>query len=68
MGQRNVLCCWVGDVRTSENSVKRKSNFGEFTFHAQAWPSMWGEMLKRRTVDADGRAREAMARSGVSRI
>jgi hypothetical protein len=27
-----------------------------------------GEMLKRRTVDADGRAREAMARSGVSRI
>jgi hypothetical protein len=30
-----------------------------FIFHAQAWPSMWGEMLKRRTVDADGRAREA---------
>jgi hypothetical protein len=43
-------------------------NSREFYFHAQAWPSMWGEMLKRRTVDADGRAREAMARSGVSRI
>jgi hypothetical protein len=27
-----------------------------------------GEMLKRRTVNADERAREAMARSGVSRI
>jgi hypothetical protein len=37
------------------------ANFAEFYFHAQAWPSMWGEMLKGRTVDADGRAREAMA-------
>jgi hypothetical protein len=34
----------------------------------QAWPSMWEEMLKRRTVDADGAAREEMARSSVSRI
>jgi hypothetical protein len=29
---------------------------------------MWEEMLKRRTIDADGRARQHMARSGVSRI
>jgi hypothetical protein len=34
----------------------------------QAWPSMWEEMLKRRTMDADSTAREAMARSSVSRI
>src|SRR5215218_8970856 len=24
--------CWTGAIRTSENSVKRKSNFAEFTF------------------------------------
>jgi hypothetical protein len=29
---------------------------------------MWEEMLKRRTIDADGWAREEMARSGVSQI
>jgi len=34
----------------------------------QAWPSMWEEMLKRRTVDADREARQVMARSSVSRI
>jgi len=45
-----------------------QAKFAEFLFHAQAWPSMWGEMLKRRTVKTDERAREAMVRSGVSRI
>jgi hypothetical protein len=34
----------------------------------EAWPSMWEEMLKRRTVDADRLARQEMARSGGSRI
>jgi hypothetical protein len=34
MGQTNDLCCWVGDVRTSENSVKRYFNFGKLSFHA----------------------------------
>jgi hypothetical protein len=29
---------------------------------------MWEEMLKQRTIDADGRAREEMDRSTVSRI
>jgi hypothetical protein len=29
---------------------------------------MWEEMLKRHTVDADMQAREAMARSTISRI
>jgi hypothetical protein len=31
-------------------------------------PSIWEEMLKRRIVDADSAAREAMARSSVNRI
>jgi hypothetical protein len=62
MGYFLKLSSW----RTSENSVMAK--FAEFLFHAQAWPSMWGELLKRRTVNADERARKAMARSGVSRI
>jgi hypothetical protein len=29
---------------------------------------MWEEMLKRRTVDTDVRARQEMYQSGVSRI
>jgi hypothetical protein len=34
----------------------------------RAWPSMWEEMLKRRTVDAERQAREDQQASGVSRI
>jgi hypothetical protein len=45
----------------------RASGGAEAAFD-QAWPSMWEEMLKRRTLDADMQAREAMARSTVSRI
>jgi hypothetical protein len=45
-----------------------KANGGEEVAFDRAWPSMWEEMLKRSTVDADRWAREAMARSGVSRI
>ena len=33
-----------------------------------AWPSMWAEMLKWRTVDAERGAREDQRASGVSRI
>jgi hypothetical protein len=32
------------------------------------WPGMRTEMLKRRIVDAEGRARQEMYQSGVSRI
>jgi hypothetical protein len=32
------------------------------------WPSMWDEMVTRRTVDADRAARQEMARSTISRI
>jgi hypothetical protein len=47
---------------------QRKASGGTEAAFDQAWPSMWEEMLKRSTVDADRWAREAMARSGVSRI
>jgi hypothetical protein len=45
-----------------------KASGGTEAAFDQAWPSMWEEMLKRRTVDADMQAREAMARSTISRI
>jgi hypothetical protein len=45
-----------------------KASGGTEAAFEEAWPSMWEEMLKRRTIDADGRAREEMARSGVSHI
>ena len=56
--------------RLAKDSARRSwtvSGGTEATFD-QAWPSMWEEMLKRRTIDADGRAREEMTRSGVSQI
>jgi len=34
----------------------------------EAWPSMWEEMLKRRTMDADTLARQEMSQSTVSRM
>ena len=45
-----------------------KASGGAEAAFDEAWPSMWEEMLKRRTVDADRAAREVMARSSVSRI
>jgi hypothetical protein len=47
---------------------RRKASGGTEALFEQAWPSMWEEMLKERTVDADRGAREAMARSSVSCI
>jgi hypothetical protein len=55
------------DGRLFNYPVHLSSGGTETTFE-EAWPSMWEEMLKRRTIDADGRARQHMARSGVSRI
>lgn len=45
-----------------------KAGGGTEAAFEEAWPSMWEEMLKRRTIDADRDAREVMARSSVSRI
>jgi hypothetical protein len=62
------------EERRTKDSARRswKANSGREAALEEAWPSMWEEMLKRRTIDADRRAlreaREAMARSGVSRI
>jgi hypothetical protein len=58
------------EERLARGSAKRRwlSNGGTEAPFDRAWPSMWEEMLKERTVDADRRAREAMARSSVSRI
>jgi hypothetical protein len=58
------------EERLAKVSARRswKASGGTEAAFDQAWPSMWEEMLKRRTIDADGRAREEMARSGVSRI
>ena len=54
----------------ARDSARRswKASGGTEAAFDQAWPSMWEEMLKRRTVDADWRARQQMTRSGVSQI
>jgi hypothetical protein len=59
-----------GEERLARDAARRRWKAGGGTEDAfdRAWPSMWEEMLKRRTVDADRGAREAMARSGVSSI
>jgi hypothetical protein len=59
-----------GEERLARDSARRSwtASGGTETTFEEAWPSMWEEMLKRRTIDADGRARQHMARSGVSRI
>jgi hypothetical protein len=59
-----------GEERLTKDSARRswKASGGtEATFEV-AWPSMWEEMLRRRTIDADGRARQDMYQTGVSRI
>ena len=59
-----------GEERLAKNSARRswKVSGGTEAAFEEAWPSMWEEMLKRRTVDADRWARQEMARSSVSRI
>ena len=59
-----------GEERLARGSAWRQwkaSGGSEDTFD-RAWPEMWEEMLKERAVDGDRQAREAMARSRVSRI
>src|SRR5215210_5814286 len=59
-----------GEKRRARNLAQStwKANGGTEAAFEEAWPSMWEEMLKRRTVDADRSAREAMTKSSVSRI
>jgi hypothetical protein len=59
-----------GEERLAKDSARRtwKGSGGTEAAFNKAWPSMWEKMLKRRIVDADSAAREAMARSSVSRI
>jgi hypothetical protein len=59
-----------GEERRARYLARRswKASGGTEAAFKEAWLSMWQEMLMRRTVDADRDAREAMARSGVSRI
>jgi hypothetical protein len=54
----------------ARNSARRswKASGGTEAAFDQAWPSMWEEMLKRRTIDADRLARQEMHQSGTSRI
>jgi dTMP kinase len=55
--------------RSKDLAMRRwKASCGAEAAFEEAWPSIWEEMLKRRTVDAEGQAREAMSRSSVSRI
>jgi len=58
------------EERRARDGARRqwKARGGAEAAFEKAWPSMWEEMLKRRTVDADRGAREAMARSSISRI
>jgi glutamate synthase domain-containing protein 1 len=58
------------EERLARDSARRswKASGGTEVAFDQAWPSIWKEMLMRHTIGADGAAREAMARSSVSRI
>ena len=59
----------VEERRAKDFAMRRwKASGGTEATFDEAWPSMWEEMLKRRTIDADRRAREEMARSGVSQL
>jgi hypothetical protein len=59
-----------GEERRAKDLARRrwKASGGTEAAFDEAWASIWEEMLKRRTIDVNGRAREAMARSSVSRI
>jgi hypothetical protein len=58
------------EERLARNSARLrwKASGGAEAAFDQAWPSMWEEMLKRRTVDAEMQTRQEMHQSGVSRI
>jgi hypothetical protein len=58
------------EERLARDSARRswKASGGTEAAFDQAWPSMWEEMLKRRTIDADRLARQEMYQSGTSRI
>jgi hypothetical protein len=58
------------EERLARDGAKRrwKASGGTEALFEQAWPSMWEEMLKERTVDADRGVRQEMAQSRVSRI
>lgn len=58
------------EEQLARDSARRswKASGGTEVAFDEAWPSMWEEILKRRTIDADSAAREAMARSTISRI
>ena len=58
------------EERRAKQTARRqwKAGGGAEAAFEQAWPSMWEEMLKRRTVGADREAREAMARSNIRHI
>jgi hypothetical protein len=59
-----------GEERLARNSawLRWKASGGTEEEFDREWPGMRTEMLKRRTVDAEGRARQEMYQSGVSRI
>jgi hypothetical protein len=59
-----------GEERRARDLARRRWNAsgGEEAAFEQAWPSMWEEMLKRCTIDADRLARQEMYQSGTSRI
>jgi len=58
-----------GEERLARDLARRwNASGGEEAAFEEAWPSMWEEMRKRRTVDADRLARQEMARSGVSQV
>jgi hypothetical protein len=58
------------EERLAKDSARRswKASGGTEAAFEEAWPSMWEEMLKRRTIDSDMQARQEMYQSGVSRI
>ena len=59
-----------GEERLAKDSARRSwtASGGTDVAFNQAWPEMWEEMLKRRTIDADRLARQEMYQSGTSRI
>jgi hypothetical protein len=59
-----------GEERRAKDLARRswKASGGAEVAFDEAWQSMWEEMLKRRTVDADRAAHQEMAQSGVSHI
>jgi hypothetical protein len=59
-----------GEERLARNSARHqwKASGGTEAAFDPAWPSMWEEMLKRRTVDADWRARQQLTRSTISHM